>query len=47
MATFNGTSTNELKHAAFLAGTVLMLSACSMGQLVVRGSQPILESGRS
>ena len=33
-----------LKHTACLA-TVLLLSACSMGQMVVRGSQAILDSG--
>jgi hypothetical protein len=33
-----------LKHASCLA-TVLLLSACSMGQMVVRGTQTILDSG--
>ena len=33
-----------LKHAVSLS-TVLFLSACSMGQMVVRGSQTILDSG--
>ena len=33
-----------LKHAVSLS-TVLLLSACSMGQMVVRGSQTILDSG--
>jgi len=33
-----------LKHTGCLA-TVLLLSACSMGQMVVRGTQTILDSG--
>ena len=33
-----------LKHTACLA-TVMLLSACSMGQMVVRGTQTILDSG--
>ena len=33
-----------LKHTTCLA-TVLLLSACSMGQMVVRGTQSILDSG--
>ena len=40
-----GFSSNRfLKHSACLT-LVLLLSACSMGQMVVRGSQTILDSG--
>jgi hypothetical protein len=39
------TVSDNLKRAALLAGVSLLLSACSMGQMVVRGSQTILDSG--
>jgi hypothetical protein len=46
MALFDNTSTHGLKLVVFLpAAAVLMLSACSMGKMVVRGSQTIMDSG--
>ena len=35
----------SLARLAVLLGTLTLLTACSMGQMVVRGSQTILDSG--
>ena len=35
----------SLTRLAVLLGTLMLLTACSMGQMVVRGSQTILDSG--
>ncbi|MGD8311458.1 MAG: TRAP transporter TatT component family protein [Gammaproteobacteria bacterium] len=38
-------ATEKLRRTVFLAGVTLLLTACSMGKMVVRGSQEILDSG--
>jgi hypothetical protein len=38
-------SLHSLIKLAILVGTLMLLTACSMGQMVVRGSQAILDSG--
>jgi hypothetical protein len=40
-----GAGSRHLKRIVCLIATALLLSACSMGQMVVRGSQTILDSG--